>query len=173
VVCRPRVVNLDVNGLSRNPCTSQEDDTGARWHGEVDEEMVPGWHASTFLCSLGVDSIMEGHMTSYSSQRVDGQSSDPEVKDGSTSHHDVHDDTLVLEFLWTNMVLDMVNAKEKDCVLQRAKRYRLEGTHILRMWEDGRVQIVPHPAQRGHIVRHAHEELGHFGIKQTYSLLLS
>jgi hypothetical protein len=61
---------------------------------------------------------MEGHVTSYSSQRVDGQSSDPEVRDGSTSHHDVHDDTLVLEFLQTSMVLGMVSAKEKDRVLQ-------------------------------------------------------
>jgi hypothetical protein len=42
VVHRPRVANLDVNGLSRNPCTSHEDDTGARWHGKVDEEMVLG-----------------------------------------------------------------------------------------------------------------------------------
>jgi hypothetical protein len=47
--------------------------------GEVDEEMVPSWHASAFLCLLGVDSSMEGCVTSYSSQKVDGQSSDPEV----------------------------------------------------------------------------------------------
>jgi hypothetical protein len=72
VVHRPGVANLDVDGLNRNPCTSQEDDTRARWHGEVDEEMVPGWHASAFLCLLGVDSSMEGHVTSYSSQRVNG-----------------------------------------------------------------------------------------------------
>jgi hypothetical protein len=76
VVHRPRVANLDADGLSRNPYTSQEDDTRARWYGKVDEEMVPGWHASTFLCLLGVDSNMEGHVTSYNSQRVDGQSSD-------------------------------------------------------------------------------------------------
>ncbi len=85
-------------------------------------------------------------MTFYSSQKVDGQSSDSKVGNGSTDHHDVHDDTLVLEFLWTSMVLGMVNAKERDCVLQRAKRYRLEGTHILKVWEDGKVQIIPHPA---------------------------
>jgi hypothetical protein len=115
---------------------------------------------------------MEGHVTSYSSQRVDGQFSNPEVRDGSTSHHDVHDDTLVLEFLRTSMVPGMVSAKEKDRVLQRAKRYRLEGTHIFHVWEDGRVQIVPHPAQKGSIMQHAHEELGHFGVKRTYSLLL-
>jgi hypothetical protein len=65
---------------------------------------VLGW-ASTFLCLLGVDSSMDGHLTSYSNQRIDGRSSDPEVGDGSTSHHDVHDDTLVLEFLRTSMVL--------------------------------------------------------------------
>jgi hypothetical protein len=85
-------------------------------------------------------------MTSYSNQRVDGQSSDPEDGDGNTSHHDVHDDILVLEFLRTSMVPGMVSVKERNRVFQRARRYQLEGTHILRMWEDGRVQIVPHPA---------------------------
>jgi hypothetical protein len=80
--------------------------------------MVPGWHASTFLCLLGVDYSMEGRVTSYYSQRVNGQSSDPEDGDGSIGHHDVHDDTLVLEFLRTNMVPSMVSAKERDHVLQ-------------------------------------------------------
>jgi hypothetical protein len=118
VVHKPRVANLDADGLTRNPCTNQEDDIRARWHGKVDEEMMPGWHASAFLCLLGVDSSMEGHMTSYSSQRVDGQSSNPEDGDGSTGHDDVHDDTLVLEFLWTSMVPYMVSAKERDHVFQ-------------------------------------------------------
>jgi hypothetical protein len=129
-VHKPGVANLNADGFSWNSCISHEDDTGARWHGEVDEEMVLGWHVSKFLCLLGVDSNMEGHVTSYSSQRVDGQSSDLEVGDGSTGHHDVHDDTLVLKFLWTSMVSNMVSAKERDCVLQRTRRYRLEGTHI-------------------------------------------
>ncbi len=40
---------------------------------------MPSWHASSFLCLLGVDSSMESHVTSYSSQGVDGQFSDPEV----------------------------------------------------------------------------------------------
>jgi len=67
---------------------------------------------------VGVDSSIEGHVTSYFSQRVDGQSSNPKVGDGSTDHHDVHDNTLVLEFLQTSMVLSMVSAKERDRVLQ-------------------------------------------------------
>jgi hypothetical protein len=44
------------------------------------------------------------------------------------------------------MVLGMVSTKEIDRVLQRARRYWLEGTHILRVWEDGKVRIVPHLA---------------------------
>ncbi len=66
VVHKLGVANLNADGLSRNPCTSQEDDTRIRWHGEVDEEVVPSWHALTFLCLLGVDFSMEDHVTSYS-----------------------------------------------------------------------------------------------------------
>ncbi len=48
---RPGIANLDADGLSQNPCTSQEDNTGARWHGEVDEEMVPiGMHRLFCAC---------------------------------------------------------------------------------------------------------------------------
>jgi len=70
------------------------------------------------------------------------------------------------------MVPGMVNAKERDHVFQRTRRYQLKGTHILQVWEDDRVRIVPHPTQRWRIMQHAHEELGHFGIKRTYNLLL-
>jgi len=41
-VHKPGVTNLDADGLNQNPYTSQEDNTGARWHGEVDEKMVLG-----------------------------------------------------------------------------------------------------------------------------------
>jgi hypothetical protein len=70
------------------------------------------------------------------------------------------------------MVPGMVNANERDHVFQRTRRYQLKGTHILQVWEDDRVRIVPHPTQRWRIMQHAHEELGHFGIKRTHNLLL-
>jgi hypothetical protein len=31
---------------------NEEDPTGARWHGEVDLEVVPRWHASAYMCTL-------------------------------------------------------------------------------------------------------------------------
>jgi len=53
---------------------------------------------------------MEGHVTFYSSQKVDGQSSNPKVGDGSTNHHDVHDDTLVV-----GVFMDQYGAKHGEC----------------------------------------------------------
>ena len=49
VVHKARVKNLDADGLSRNPSPLQEDLTRARWHGTLDQEAVPGWHASAYL----------------------------------------------------------------------------------------------------------------------------
>ena len=37
------------DGLSHNLSPLQEDLTGARWHGTLDQEEVPGWHASAYL----------------------------------------------------------------------------------------------------------------------------
>ncbi|OAE34678.1 hypothetical protein AXG93_230s1020 [Marchantia polymorpha subsp. ruderalis] len=71
-VHRLGVANLNADGLSRNPCISQEDDIGARWHNEVDEEVVPDWHASDFMCWIRGASSREDHLTSYSSLQLPG-----------------------------------------------------------------------------------------------------
>lgn len=52
VVHRSGLVNMDADGLSRNPCPSQVDSTGARWHIREDKEEVSGWHASMCLSLL-------------------------------------------------------------------------------------------------------------------------
>jgi hypothetical protein len=52
VVHRAGQLTQDADGLSHNPCTSEQDLIGTRWHGEEDQEVVPGWHASLYLCML-------------------------------------------------------------------------------------------------------------------------
>ena len=42
---RAGITNLDANGFSRNPSLSDEDLTGAWWHGDCNREAVLGWHA--------------------------------------------------------------------------------------------------------------------------------
>ncbi len=47
---------------------------------------------------------------------------------------------------------------------QRAKMYRWEGQHLFRIWPNGRVWVVTRPKLQEIIMKHAHEELGHFGV---------
>jgi hypothetical protein len=59
VVHRASLVNMDADGLSRNPIPSQADVTSARWYVDDGKDSLPGWHCSTFLCLL----VMHGDTT--------------------------------------------------------------------------------------------------------------
>ena len=48
-VHRAGITNVDADGLSRNPSPSDEDLTGARWHGDCDREAVTSWHMIAYL----------------------------------------------------------------------------------------------------------------------------
>ena len=118
VVHRLGTANLDVDGLSRNPSTSQQDAIGARWHDEVDEEMVPGWHASAFLSILVPHVDIEGYSAMPRSVASDGDPTDPEISDEVTSRRDIHDDALVLEYLRIGGISSTIGTKERDRILQ-------------------------------------------------------
>ena len=49
VVHRAGITNMDADRRSRNPSPSDEDLTGAKWHGDCDREAVPGWHTAVYL----------------------------------------------------------------------------------------------------------------------------
>ena len=49
VIHRTRITNLDAYGLSWYPNPLDEDLTGARWHEDCDQEVVPGWYVATYL----------------------------------------------------------------------------------------------------------------------------
>ena len=51
VLHRPGHLHQDADGLSRNPCRSQKDVTGARWHDEEDEQ-IGAWLACVCLLVL-------------------------------------------------------------------------------------------------------------------------
>jgi hypothetical protein len=59
VVHRAGLVNMDADGLSRNPIPSQADATGARWHVEEGEDSLPRWHCFAFLCLLAMNGESE------------------------------------------------------------------------------------------------------------------
>ena len=49
VVHRAGITNSDVDGLSHNSSSLEEDLTGAIWHGDCDREEVHTWHAVAYL----------------------------------------------------------------------------------------------------------------------------
>jgi hypothetical protein len=46
------IINRDADGLSQNPCTSQQDGTKIRWYRETN--VVLGKHALVFLCIMAM-----------------------------------------------------------------------------------------------------------------------
>ncbi len=52
IIHRAYKVNQDVDGLSQNPNSNEEDTTSVRWHGKVDLEAMPGRHAYAYMCIL-------------------------------------------------------------------------------------------------------------------------
>ena len=162
VVHRSGLLNMDANGLIRNPCPSQKDSTGVRWHVGEDEEEMPRWYASMCLSLLATN----GKSSNDSSTKI-------EREEESGGAKDVFEDGPVLDYLrWKELALD-VTPKERDRILQQAKWFEWEGVHILKKFPNGGKRVVPRPQDREKLVFHIYEELEHFGMKRTYNLLQS
>jgi hypothetical protein len=163
VVHRAGLVNMDADGLNRNPVPSQADATGARWHVDDGEDSLPGWHCSTFLCLL----VMHGNTTEEATVPTVDEDGGKESKGA----RDIFEDVDVMKYLKEREVKATWSTKERDRVLQRAKWFVWERTHLLRLWPDGTKKVVPTPEERVKLIKHAQEDLRHFGVRRTYSLL--
>ena len=60
---------------------------------------------------------------------------------------------------------------ERDRIAHRMVRFHWEGGMIFRRWCNGTRKVVSRPNQRLQLVRQVHEELGHFGVRRTHSML--
>ncbi len=165
IVHKAGLQNLDADGLSRNPSSVEEDLTGARWHGTSDQEAVPGWHASSYLA------WMEGN-----SSQVVGETTGDDVDEDSEQRGprittDVWKDQGVLYRLQHGQFLPNTLSQERDRIVHRMARFHWEGDLMFRRWPDGTRRVVPRPEQRLQLIRQVHEDLGHFGVRRTHSML--
>jgi hypothetical protein len=166
IIHRPCKVNQDANGLNQNPSSNKEDTTGALWHDDVDLEIIPGWHASAYLCTL-LGCFGDVLQTSVN----DGDPHDVDMESKGNGALDIYDDAPIITYLQVSEIPIGLTPKERDHVVHKAKQFKWEGNSFLWMWVDGQVKVMFHPEQLGSLVKHAHEKLGHFGVQQTYSLL--
>jgi hypothetical protein len=111
-------VNQDAHGLNRNPSSNEEDTIDARWHGEVDLEVVPGWHAFSYLCTLlgCFEDVPQGNMGDGSSHNDDDE---PKCNGALDIHLDLH----VMAYLHACEVLVGLTPKEWDQVFHRVKHF--------------------------------------------------
>ena len=69
------------------------------------------------------------------------------------------------------MYPEHTSPKERDRIRRRALSYQFEGGTLLKQTIDGTIRRVPSPEARVALVTDVHRQLGHFGVKRTYSLL--
>jgi hypothetical protein len=159
IIHRPNGVDRNADGLSQNPSSNEEDTIGALWHGDVDLEVIPKWHAFVYLCTL---------LGCYGDV--------PHINLDNGDRHDVDMESKGM-VLWIFMMMHLslhickqmkvligLIAKERDHVVHRAKHFKSEGNSFLWMWANGQVKVLPCLEQCESFMRHAHEELGHFGV---------
>jgi len=94
----------------------------------------------------------------------------------ATSPADVWVDMPVMHYIIQGSVPEDMPAHEKQRIQRRARVYKYEAGVLYRAvtQDDGRTdfKVVPHPDKRTDLVKQAHEQHGHFGVKRTTALLL-
>jgi hypothetical protein len=110
VVLRAGLVNMDADGLSRNPIPSQADAIGTRWYVEDGEDSLPGWHCSAFLCLLAMHGDTTGEATVVMVDADGGED--------SGGAKDIFEDEDVMLYLKAGETKTTWSSKERDQVLQ-------------------------------------------------------
>ena len=90
---------------------------------------------------------------------------------GHAGHSDVWLDAPVMEYIQEGSIAVDTPAHEKTRIVRRSKAYVWHADRLYRVVLDHKLE-VPAPHKREHIIKHAHEQHGHFGLKRTTALLL-
>ena len=117
VVYKTGTKNLDAGGLSCNPSPLQEDLIGARRHDTLDQEAVPGWHASAYLA------WMEGGSSQTTWETRDGNANDAPKFIEAQDTMDVWRDQGVLHQLQRRKFLLDTTPKKRDRIVHRMARF--------------------------------------------------
>jgi hypothetical protein len=94
----------------------------------------------------------------------DGDTHDVDMELEGNGTINIYDDAPIIVYLQVTEVMIGLLTKEKDYVVRKAKQLKWEGNSLLWMWTDGQMKVEPRLEQCESLVKHAHEELGHFGV---------
>lgn len=128
---------------------SSEDLTAARRDHEPEE---PGLTVSTMVALLCNPPCL-------SAAKADGS-------------RDIWVDEPTMQFLRTGQHVEGLTTAQRERVQQRSRRYYWRDDYMIRVLPTGAERLVPPPHERAALIHRVHDDLGHFGIKRTYSLLV-
>ncbi len=94
----------------------------------------------------------------------DGDPHDVDMESKGNDALDIYDNEPTITYLQVCEIPIGLAPKERDCVVHRAKQFKWEINSLLQMWVNGQVKVVLRPKQHENLMKHAHEELSHFGI---------
>ncbi len=84
---------------------------------------------------------------------------------------DIWEDLDTLKFLQHGEYPPQVTSSYRDHIQQRSKRYSWRDNHLVQCLPQGDRGVFP-PHEWPGFIQKVHSELGHFGVKRTYSLLV-
>lgn len=85
---------------------------------------------------------------------------------------DIWEDQAAMQYLQNGQHMQASTGAQKERIQQRARRYVWRDGHLVRTLSSGGERLVPPPHERVALIHRVHDDLGHFGIKRTYSLLV-
>jgi hypothetical protein len=83
---------------------------------------------------------------------------------------DIWEDLDTLRFLQHWEYPPQITSSHRDRIQHQSKHYSWRDNHLIQCLPQGD-KVVPPPHERPRLIQKVHSELGHFGIKRTYSLL--
>jgi hypothetical protein len=134
--------------LSWNPSSNEKDTIGPHWHDDVNLEVLLGWHAFAYPCTL-LGCLSDVLQTTMDDE--DPHDVDMELEGNGALH--MYDEAPIIAYLQVGEVRIGLTPKGRDRVVHKAKQFKWEGNFLLQMWVNGQVKDVPCP-----------EQLAHFGV---------
>jgi hypothetical protein len=177
---RAGLKHMDADGLSRNPLPSDHDPTDAQMDHVSDTGDGVAISACFAMMAGQDDNVDQDEAISADLDAVqDPQVHNPPprvVRDDADVdlpvpyNREVLQDAALMDFLQNGVYPEGASTKVKYRIWHRAQGYSYDRGGLTKITAKGK-KLVPKLEQRANLICRVHQDVGHYGVKKTYSLL--
>jgi hypothetical protein len=164
---RKGLKHMNADGLSRNPLPSDKDETDARMdHRGPQSESPPVAALMARLTTLALGDLDMEPAEHEGEEPGEGHPVNPQERNIWQAAH-------VMVYLQAGRRNSPgTTAKERDRIWHRTKGYWFENDVLYKRTAAGTDKVVPRPEHRVNLICCVHQDVGHYGVKKTYSRVL-